>query len=272
MRADGEQMATVAARLPRERSLRVKPARIVATLAVTAAGLYMAMRVPTAIEMQRGLLRMCAQVGMQPGDWLCEVTTTSTLATFVPSSLLVGLGLALPCAVLVASGRRVVAFLPLLVPAADVAGVAILNLISDASARADQSMLGIFGGPLLSGWAMQGHLLVLRPVLACDRRCGPDRAPVLGVPCSPGERPRPGCLATRPPVGAAASAGYPSLSSPLRSRADDGLESLGSPRTPGHVLPSGDAWMTMLVIATSACCSAPTGGSRLGSSHPWPCS
>lgn len=198
-------MATVAARLPRERSIRVKPAWIVATLAVAATGLYMAMRVPTAIEMQRGLLRSCASLEMRPGDWLCEVTAASTIATFVPSSLLVGLGLALPCAVLVASGRRIAAFAPLLLPAAYVGGVAILNEVADGAARADQSVLGIWqstfsmGGPKETLWtsrpllaAMADATLVAVPLFAgamfawrADRSMGITRR--------------------RPPVGAASA-------------------------------------------------------------------
>jgi len=64
---------------------------------------------------------------MRPGDWPCEVTAGSTIAAFLPSSLLMGLGLALPCAVLVATGRRVGAFVPLLVPVAPFAAVALMN-------------------------------------------------------------------------------------------------------------------------------------------------
>ena len=198
-------MATVAARLPRERSISVKPAWIIVTLAVAAAGLYLAMRVPTAIEMQRALLRSCASLEMRPGDWPCEVTTASTITTFVPSSLLVGLGLALPCAVLLASGRRIAAFVPLLVPAAYVGGVALMNEVTDEAARADQSVLGIWqstfsmGGPKETLWTS-------RPLLAAT-----VDATLIAVPVIAGalfawraDRSR-GLARRRPPVGAASA-------------------------------------------------------------------
>ena len=142
--ADSPPMASVAARLPRERSIRVRPAWIVVTLAVAAVGVYMAVRVPSAYEMQRAFAEICTNLEMRPSDWYCEVAAGSTMAAFLPASLLIGLGLALPCAVLVAAGRRIAAFAPLLVPAGYVAGVAVMNEVFVQSATPDQSGLGIF--------------------------------------------------------------------------------------------------------------------------------
>ena len=144
-------MATLAAGVPRSRTIRVVAWPTVGVLAVVAIVVYAVMRIPTALEMQRALVGMCTRLDMRPGDWPCEVTTGSTLAAFVPGSLLIGLGLALPCAVLVARGRRLGAFVPLLVPAGYVAGIVLMNEVFVQSATPDQSVLGIWRSVLSFG-------------------------------------------------------------------------------------------------------------------------
>ena len=242
-------MATVAARLPRERSLRVKPAWIVATLAVTAAGLYMAMRVPTAIEMQRKLFGWCADLEMRPGDWYCEVTATSAIAAVVPSALLVGLGLALPCAVLVAAGRRVAAFVPLLVPAAYIAGLTVVNEVLDDGARADQSLLGIWD--TIIGNPGRDTFWTSRPTLAAMLD-----AVLIGAPVLAGavfawriDRSR-AVVRRRPPVGAAAawlSIGVVVAVIALLTVIWNRLGTSGDMRT---YLQREDEWVVMLVMAS----------------------
>ncbi len=201
----GFQMAMVAARVPRERSIRVKPAWVVAVSAFAAAGVYMAMRVPTAYEMQRALATICTNLEMRPGDWPCEVTAGSTLAAFLPSSLLVGLGLALPCAVLVATGRRIAALAPLLVPAGYVAGVAIMIEVFVQSATPDRSVLGIFESVFSYG-DVHDTYWSSRPILAAmvDTAC--IAVPVLGAALFAWRSDRSSNLSRKRPAVGAASA------------------------------------------------------------------
>ncbi len=58
-----------------------------------------------------------------PTDWFCRPAPWTTHASFVAASLMVGVALVLPCAILAATGRRATALLPLLVaPAARSSG------------------------------------------------------------------------------------------------------------------------------------------------------
>src|SRR5205085_1166212 len=52
---------------------------------------------------------------MQPQDWVCRADSGRTVGVYLVASLLVWFGLAIPCAVLASSGRKLAAFAPLLV-------------------------------------------------------------------------------------------------------------------------------------------------------------
>lgn len=110
-------MATVAASLPRARSVKLGPALVVAALCLASAALYAWMRAPVAGALHAPFAHWCGDL-LLPRDWHCRLTETDFLLTYAGGSLLIGLGLAVPGVVLAASGRRLSAVLPVALAAA----------------------------------------------------------------------------------------------------------------------------------------------------------
>lgn len=89
---------------------------LVTFASLAAATLYTLMRVDTGRAIQGSFATMCSRVGMHANDWPCRVSDSRTLALYLLGSLTVGMALAVPCVVLAATGRRVTAMLPALIP------------------------------------------------------------------------------------------------------------------------------------------------------------
>ncbi len=100
---------------------RIRAPRIIAVLtAVAAAAGYAAMRMSVTGAVHLPFTGLCERlrVDPQPGDWWCHMSQTRMTVAFVGASLLVGLAIALPCAILAATGRRWSALFPLAIPLA----------------------------------------------------------------------------------------------------------------------------------------------------------
>ncbi len=95
---------------------------MVLIVAITAAGLYAVMRIDGGQAVRSSYAELCARLVMRPGDWPCRVSDANTTLLYIAGSLSVGLGLAIPCMVLAATGRRLMSLLPLIVPVV-IAGV-----------------------------------------------------------------------------------------------------------------------------------------------------
>ncbi len=243
-------MATVAAGVPRSRAIRVAAWPVVGVFAMLAAAAYSLMRVPTALEMQRGLVGMCARLEMRPGDWPCEVTTGGALAAFVPASLLIGLGLALPCAVLVARGRRLGAFVPLLVPAGYVAGVELMNEVFVQTATADQSVLGIWRSVLSFG-GMRETYWSARPASAALVDAALIAVPVLAAAMFAWRKDRATSVSRKlPPVGAAPAWLAIAVVGTGIVLANMLWHRVGTATDTATLIGGGDSWMPVLVIVT----------------------
>ena len=109
-------MAVSALDAPRVRAGCPRPWLLVGLVSAVAFGAYALMRVDSGRAIQGSFAGWCARLGMQPQDWPCRVTGSHTLVLYLAGSLTVGLALAVPCAVLAATGRRLAALLPVLVP------------------------------------------------------------------------------------------------------------------------------------------------------------
>jgi hypothetical protein len=105
-------MDVVAPPLAHARAARIRPGVVVALLCVAAAAAYAWMRLGAADGEWAQLHGWCDRVELAPTDWYCLVGLGRVRASFLGGSLLVGLGLALPGAILAASGRRWSALVP----------------------------------------------------------------------------------------------------------------------------------------------------------------
>lgn len=182
-------MATVAAFLPRARPIRARPVLALLLFCLIAAAFYAWMRVPVGRAYHASFARICAGAEMQPQDLHCRITEASTVAATAEAALLVGLGLALPGAVLAASGRRLSAVVPVALAGA---GSAI-----DAALWTGRRVAGPFGvsGELFAGdvrsyWTQHPELAVLVDVLLVA-----VPAIVIAFVLRPPRRPRPEPLA-----------------------------------------------------------------------------
>jgi hypothetical protein len=117
---------------------------IVVFLAIASAAAYAWIRIPTGAGLHIGLQHSCTTLEMRPGDWLCQVTATQGAVTFAGGSLLLALALAAPCAVLIATGRRLTGFVPLFVPLAALAGMRLVTGMLSEHHGVEQPFLGIY--------------------------------------------------------------------------------------------------------------------------------
>ncbi len=124
---------------------------IVTVLAIAAMAAYAWMRIPTGAGIRIGMQHYCTTLEMRPGDWLCQVTATQGATTFVGGSILLALALTGPCAVLIATGRRLTGFVPLLVPLAALAGVRLMTWMLSERHGVEQPFLGIYEAPFAYG-------------------------------------------------------------------------------------------------------------------------
>jgi hypothetical protein len=129
------------------RAARTRPQAgwFVVVLAVAAAAAYAWLRLPTGTEIHAGMQHFCATLEMQPQDWICRVSAMHGELAFASGSLLFALALAMPCVVLIAAGRHLTGFVPLLVPLAAIAGVRLLTWALAESHGVEQPFLGIYG-------------------------------------------------------------------------------------------------------------------------------
>jgi hypothetical protein len=118
-------MATASAVLPRTRSVRPRPKVLVAALCLVSAALYAWMRAGVAADLHAPFAGWCRDV-LEPGDWQCRLSVSDFLWTYAGGSLLVWLGLAVPGAVLAATGRRVSALVPALVAGAGALAISVI--------------------------------------------------------------------------------------------------------------------------------------------------
>jgi hypothetical protein len=88
---------------------------IFACVSVASVGTYLWLRVDLGRTIQLSFANICANVQMKPQDWVCRVSLGRSIALYLAASFLVWLGLAIPCAVLSSTGRRITAFAPLAV-------------------------------------------------------------------------------------------------------------------------------------------------------------
>jgi hypothetical protein len=109
-------MAVSALEVPVARRRRVPPWVLVGLASFAAAAVYALMRVDGGRAVQASYAFLCSRAAMRPNDWPCRVQDAHTAAAYVVGSLSVGLALALPCAVLAATGRRLTALIPLAMP------------------------------------------------------------------------------------------------------------------------------------------------------------
>jgi hypothetical protein len=103
---------------PSDRRVRAHAWLFVAAVSIGAAAWYVATRIgqPIPGPMFTGLCQRIRDAGLaiQPGDWFCRPDPSSSHAIYAGASLLVAVGIALPCAILASTGRRVTALIPLL--------------------------------------------------------------------------------------------------------------------------------------------------------------
>lgn len=105
--ADISFMETTARLAAHKPSANLRRPRLVPIAAAAGAAVaYAAMRVPSALTVHRAFAERCTRFAMRPRDWPCRTTSAKTLLVYIGASLLAGLALALPAAVLAASGRR----------------------------------------------------------------------------------------------------------------------------------------------------------------------
>jgi hypothetical protein len=181
-------MAIAAASIPRARTIRHRPVLVVAALCLASAALYAWMRAGVASELHAPFAAMCGDL-LQPGDWHCRLTENDFLLTFTGGSLLIGLGLAVPGAILAASGRRLSALVPVVVAAAGAWGISVW----DGRAGSNQ-LFGIAetfasSGGQNSYWRVHTEAAILADVVLVS-------VPALAVAyvLSPPRRPRPADL------------------------------------------------------------------------------
>ncbi len=120
-------MSTIAAESPRFRPIRPRKGILVAFVSLVSAVLFVLARAGTPLPFPtfQGACERLRSSGLPilPTDWFCRPAPWTTHASFVAASLLVGVALVLPCAILAATSRRTTALLPLLVaPAATSSG------------------------------------------------------------------------------------------------------------------------------------------------------
>jgi hypothetical protein len=159
-------MATVATSLPRARSVRVTPAFAVVLLSLIAAGLYAWMRLPVARDMHAHIFHWCTRFDMQPQDWHCRISGALVDGAYLGGSLLIGLAVALPGVVLVASGRRLSALLPLAIAALATAVTPLLSIGGGSYGSflgISRSLFDTGGG--LTYWSTHGVLAVVADML-----------------------------------------------------------------------------------------------------------
>lgn len=98
--------------------VRSRARLLVAVACVGSAAWYVATRIgqPIPGPMFTGLCQRIQDAGLalQPGDWFCRPEPAASHAIYAGASLLVAIGIALPCAILASTGRRVTALLPIL--------------------------------------------------------------------------------------------------------------------------------------------------------------
>jgi len=92
----------------------------VSLVTLSSAGLYGLVRVSAPSPWAPSFLGACARLKasglpVTASDWFCNPSTVRPHVIFVGVSLLVWLGLVLPCAILAATGRRFTALLPILI-------------------------------------------------------------------------------------------------------------------------------------------------------------
>ena len=93
----------------RGKSSRFRSPAAFAVASIASASAYLWVRIPVGREVQHSFANFCANLQMKPQDWPCQVTPARSIAFYLVASLLVWLAVAIPCAVLASTGRRVTA-------------------------------------------------------------------------------------------------------------------------------------------------------------------
>ncbi len=130
-----------------------------------AAYLYAAMRVSSGWALYRAITAPCSNLAL-PNDHACTALGANAVAgRYVLASVMIGVALAVPGAILAAAGRKIAAFVPLAVAA--IAGVALTPIswfVPGAGASVPAGVrLGLFDGgsdPAVSFWAAHATLAV----------------------------------------------------------------------------------------------------------------
>jgi hypothetical protein len=157
-------MATVAASVPRVRSVRFRPVFVVAALCFAAVALYVWIRASVAAELRAPFAELCGDV-LRSGDWPCRLTRTDFVATFTGGAFLIGLGVALPGVILALSGRRLSALVPAALAAAGAWAIEVVALPGGSSQPFGiaESFLG--SGDGRAYWQVHAELAILADLL-----------------------------------------------------------------------------------------------------------
>jgi hypothetical protein len=247
------EMATIAASMPRVRSVRFRPILVVAALCVASAALYVWMRAGVAAELHAPFAQMCGDL-LQPGDWHCRLTETDFLVTFAGGSLLIGLGVAVPGVVLALSGRRLSALVPAVLAAAGAWTTQVVALPggSNQPFGIAESFLGSGDGEAY--WRVHAEAAILAdlvlvsvPVLAVALVLRPPRRP------RPADLPRHAVWASTIAIGAAIAAiriAWPHLPHEqyLSAPFDDVLISMGLMVLFGSMLGTDRRWWPWALV------------------------
>ena len=163
--------------------LRLGPVAVAAVSVLAAAGfalLRLGWPAPYAYSSTGGACHRLREAGLTitSADWFCQPQPWTARASYVSASLLLAIGFVLPCLILAATGRRVIAVAPLLVaPTLILRGVVV----------ADHWWSGTWRDGTVEGGAAMA-LLLLAPVLAAiaaaRRTARPVRRPVSLLACA----------------------------------------------------------------------------------------
>lgn len=246
-------MATVAASLPRARSVKLGPALVVAALCLASAALYAWMRAPVAGALHAPFAHWCGDL-LLPRDWHCRLTETDFLLTYAGGSLLIGLGLAVPGVVLAASGRRLSAVLPVVLAAAAAWVIVVLDGRGGSNQLFGIAETFVSSGRETSFWHLHTGAAILAdlvlvsvPALAVAFVLRPPRRP------RPADLPRHAAWASTIAIGAAIAAirfAWPDLQHErfLSAPLDDVAISMGLMALFGSMLGTDRRWWPWALV------------------------